>query len=50
MADLAETTSLVGSDGVLNIHAFSYRNQDPAINRRVINETAANLAYLAHLR
>jgi hypothetical protein len=48
MADLAETTSLVGTGGVLNIHAFSYRIQEPAINRRVINETAANLAYLQH--
>ncbi len=47
--DLSETTSLVGSDGVLNIHAFSYRNQDPMINQRVINETAANLVYVGSL-
>ncbi len=45
LADLAQTTQL-DSDGVLNIHAFSYRNADPMINQRVINETAANLAYL----
>ena len=49
VADLAETTQLVGSDGGLNIHAFSYRGQDPMINRRVIDETAANLAYIATL-
>ncbi|HTR50858.1 MAG TPA: hypothetical protein VMJ10_09140 [Kofleriaceae bacterium] len=48
-ADLAQTTQLVGSDGVLNIHAFSYRNANPMINQRVIDETAANLAYLATL-
>jgi hypothetical protein len=51
MADLAETTSPVSPDQVLNIHAFSYRLQEPPmINRRVINETAANLAYLKHVR
>jgi hypothetical protein len=48
LADLAQTTQLV-SDGVLNIHAFSYRDSDPMINQRVINETAANLAYLETL-
>jgi hypothetical protein len=49
-ADLAVTTPmLVGSDGGLNIHAFSYRGSDPMINQRVINETAANLAYLLSL-
>ncbi len=49
-ADLAVTTPmLVGSDGGLNIHAFSYRGSDPMINQRVINETAANLAYLSSL-
>jgi hypothetical protein len=46
-ADLMQTTELVGTDGVLNIHAFSYRQLAPMINQRVINETAANLAYLA---
>jgi hypothetical protein len=48
LADLAQTTQLVSS-GVLNIHAFSYRDSDPMINQRVINETAANLAYLETL-
>ena len=48
-ADLAQTTPLVDSDQVLNIHAFSYRSQSPMINQRVINETAANLAYLETL-
>ena len=45
-ADLLPTTHLIGGDGGLNIHAFSYRGADPMINQRVINETAANLAYL----
>lgn len=50
-ADLAATTiaNLAGSDGVLHVHAFSYRETLPMINQRVINETAANLAYLAPL-
>ncbi|HUJ62419.1 MAG TPA: hypothetical protein VLX92_28145 [Kofleriaceae bacterium] len=48
-ADLAQTTQLIGQDGALNIHAFSYRNTEPMINQRVINETAANLAYLAEV-
>jgi hypothetical protein len=48
--DLAVTTpKLVGTDGGLNIHAFSYRSSEPMINQRVINETAANLAYLLSL-
>jgi hypothetical protein len=45
-ADLAHTTSPLGADNVLNVHAFSYRSGSPMINQRVINETAANLAYL----
>ena len=49
VADLAQTTQLVGTDGVLNIHAFSYRTSAAMINQRVINETAANLAYIATL-
>jgi hypothetical protein len=49
-ADLVPTTQLVGADGGLNIHAFSYRGRDPMINQRVINETAANLALVNHLR
>jgi hypothetical protein len=48
-ADLAATTNLQAADGGLNIHAFSYRGTSPMINRRVINETAANLAYLQTL-
>jgi hypothetical protein len=47
-ADLAQTTAL-DTNGILNIHAFSYRDVDPMINQRVINETAANLAYLKAL-
>jgi hypothetical protein len=49
LADLAQTTQLIGTDQVLNIHAFSYRNNNPMINQRVINETAANLAYIKTL-
>jgi hypothetical protein len=48
-ADLAHTTQLIGNDGGLNIHAFSYRFGAPMINQRVINETAANVAYLRPL-
>jgi hypothetical protein len=47
-ADLALTTAL-DANGILNIHAFSYRDVNPMINQRVINETAANLAYLRPL-
>ena len=49
-ADLATTTQLIGRDGGLNMHAFSYRADEPMINQRVINETAANLALLRELR
>jgi hypothetical protein len=48
-ADLVTTTSLVDPDTVLDIHAFSYRGTSPMINQRVVNETAANLAYLKTL-
>jgi hypothetical protein len=50
-ADLASTATVFVDpvDQGLNIHAFSYRNTDPIINQRVINETAANLAYLMSL-
>jgi hypothetical protein len=50
-ADLAQTTTTIvdPTDGGLDIHAFSYRNAMPMINQRVINETAANLAYLHSL-
>jgi hypothetical protein len=34
------------TNGLLNIHAFSYFNQTPGINRRVANETAAVVEYL----
>jgi hypothetical protein len=50
-ADLVQTTTTFvdPSDGGLDIHAFSYRTTLPVINQRVINETAANLAYLNSL-
>jgi hypothetical protein len=44
--DLTPMTALVQSDGSINLHAFSYRGTGPMINQRVVNETAANLAYL----
>jgi hypothetical protein len=47
-ADLAQTTML-DTNGILNIHAFSYRDINPMINQRVINETAANLTYIKTL-
>jgi len=50
VADLEQTTQFTDSEMVLNIHAFSYRETSPMINQRVINETAANLAYIASLR
>jgi hypothetical protein len=43
-ADFAETTSVDPTK--LNFHAFSYLGTEPAINQRVINETAAIVAYL----
>jgi hypothetical protein len=46
--ELAQTTDVVQS-GHLDIHAFSYLGAAPMINQRTINETAANLAYLAPL-
>jgi hypothetical protein len=49
LADLAQTTDILGSDGTLNIHAFSYVRAEPVINQRVIHETAANLTYIAAL-
>jgi hypothetical protein len=48
-ADLGHTTNIIGTDGGLNIHAFSYRFTEPMINQRVINETAANLALIRQL-
>ena len=45
-ANLVTTTALVDTDTILDIHAFSYRGTSPMINQRVVNETAANLAYL----
>jgi hypothetical protein len=48
-ADLATTPVLIDGDGGLNIHAFSYRGSSPMINQRVVNETAANVFYLATL-
>lgn len=46
VADLARTTPLSSGSDSLNIHAFSYRGATPMINQRVINDTAASLAYL----
>jgi hypothetical protein len=48
-ANLVTTTELVDTDNILDIHAFSYRGSSPMINQRVVNETAANLAYLRTL-
>jgi hypothetical protein len=48
-ADLATTPTLIDTDGGLNIHAFSYRGASAMINQRVVNETAANVFYLATL-
>jgi hypothetical protein len=42
-ADVAQTTTIDVNNG-LNIHAFSYKGQEPMIIQRVINETAAILA------
>jgi hypothetical protein len=50
-SDLLSTTHIVSTiDAGLNMHAFSYRSTEPMINRRVINETAANLALVTQLR
>ena len=47
VADVVTTTHVVGSDGEINIHAFSYRGAEPMINQRVVNETAANIALIS---
>ena len=45
--DMAETTTLsIPSNGSPNLHAFSYYGAAPTINTRVINESAAIVAYL----
>jgi hypothetical protein len=44
-ADAQQTTSIDLNNG-LDLHAFSYKNTEPMINQRVINETAALVAYL----
>jgi hypothetical protein len=44
-ADTVSVTSVLDGDG-LNLHAFSYRDGEPMINQRVINETAAFLVYV----
>ncbi len=44
-ADMA----LVVSEGMFNIHAFSYFDDAPGINQRVVNETAAVVEYLNDL-
>jgi hypothetical protein len=50
-ADLGATTTTIvnPTNGALSIHAFSYLFSTPMINQRVINETAAILAYLQPL-
>ena len=46
-ADMART---FGTSSIqLNIHAFSYVGQSPAINQRVVNETASIVEYLNDL-
>ncbi len=44
-SNVESTTSVLSGDE-LNLHAFSYRDAAPMINQRVINETAAILAYV----
>lgn len=44
------STQLIGADGGMNIHAFSYRGSEPMINQRVMNETAANLSVVESWR
>lgn len=39
-------TTPVGPASRLNFHAFSYRNDQPMISKRVINETASVVAYV----
>jgi hypothetical protein len=46
-ADVVTTTTV--NNPLLNLHAFSYRNGVAMINQRVVNETAATLAYVATL-
>lgn len=43
--DMAQKTKVDMSNG-LNVHAFSYKNDQPMIAMRVINETASVVAYL----
>jgi len=43
--DVVPTTAVLDGDR-LNLHAFSYRGTAAMINQRVINETAAILAYV----
>lgn len=44
-SEMKVTTPVDLSDG-LNLHAFSYRDDKPMINTRVVNESAAIVAYL----
>ncbi len=42
----SELQPTMALDGGLNIHSLSYVGQSPGINQRVVNETAAIVAYL----
>ena len=42
----SELQPTMALDGSLNIHSLSYVGQSPGINQRVVNETAAIVAYL----
>ena len=44
--ELTPTFSTVNG---FNVHAFSYLDRDPGINRRVVNETAAVVEFLNQL-
>ena len=45
-ADVALTAPVKPGISQKNFHAFSYRADEPRINQRVVNETAAIVAYL----
>jgi hypothetical protein len=45
-ADAKTTTPFDPKDNGVELHAFSYKNVAPMINQRVMNETAAVIAYL----
>jgi len=45
----SETSPTFDTTGAFNVHAFSYVDASPAINQRVVNETAAIVAYMNRL-